>query len=286
MDYSEAWNKIVRRTEKIKSKNEEVVQYAWETHFEDMFGYNPEDIESQRPVQMGSTKRTDVVIKNNNNDLFVVEFKRHELSFNDKMQNQLFSYLDREKIDIGILVCDKLYIYSYDFTQKNKFFRLEIPFEHNHSGGMEFLRMFSKENFDKQTIKIFIKDAHQKQLTNPAQPPNPPQPPKPHTYTVDGHTVVGHNGAVRYTVELYITRNKGITFQKLQSDFPDSIAKPFGKMIRDHEIITQNNGQKRTRFINTKLVDGTKIAVSTQWTHQNMKSFIKQARKLGIDIQQ
>lgn len=162
MNYSEAWNKIVRRTEKIKSKNEEVVQYAWETHFEDMFGYNPEDIESQRPVQMGSTKRTDVVIKNNNNDLFVVEFKRHELSFNDKMQNQLFSYLDREKIDIGILVCDKLYIYDYDFTEKDKFIRLEIPLKPDHSDGVKFLELFSKANFNKQTIKDFIKEASER----------------------------------------------------------------------------------------------------------------------------
>lgn len=140
---------------------EEIVQKTWEVLFKLCFGYPKTDIDSQRSVKMGvMTKRADIVIKNDTEDLFVVELKRHTLHDG---QAQLFSYLNQLKIDLGILVCDNLYIYDYDFTAKeNSYSVLEIPFTQDNTNGSRFVELFSKDNFDKQKIKDFIKESNQK----------------------------------------------------------------------------------------------------------------------------
>lgn len=106
------------------------------------------------------TKRANIVIRNDTEDLFVVELKRHTLHDG---QAQLFSYLNQLKIDMGILVCDNLYIYDYDFIAKEDSYSvLEIPFTQSNPNGSRFVELFSKDNFDKQKIKDFIKESNQK----------------------------------------------------------------------------------------------------------------------------
>ena len=78
-------------------------------------------------------------------------------------QEQLFSYLNQLKIDLGILVCDKLYIYDYNYTSKgNTYSFLEIPFTPDNPNGSRFVELFSKDNFDKQKIRDFIKESNDK----------------------------------------------------------------------------------------------------------------------------
>lgn len=161
MQTSDSWNKIVSQYNKIRNNKEEVVQASWEFIFSTLFNYSDPEIDSQRPVQMGSTpKYPDIIIKNENEDLFVVELKQHTLH---KGQDQLISYLNQLKVNIGILVCDNLYIYDFDYTaRENAYSVLEIPFTQDNPNGSKFIELFSKENFDKQKIKDFIKESNNK----------------------------------------------------------------------------------------------------------------------------
>lgn len=161
MQSTDSWNKIVSQYNKIRNNKEEVVQASWEFIFSTLFNYSDSEIDSQRPVQMGSTpKYPDIIIKNENEDLFVVELKQHTLH---KGQDQLISYLNQLKVNIGILVCDNLYIYDFDYTSReNAYSVLEIPFVQDNPNGIRFVELFSKDNFDKQKIKDFIRESNDK----------------------------------------------------------------------------------------------------------------------------
>ena len=161
MSYVELWNEIVSEYDDNLKRHEDIVQKTWEMLFKLCFKYSKSEIDPQRPVQMGSTpKYPDIIIKNDNEDLFIVELKRHALH---EGQEQLFSYLNQLKVDLGVLVCDNLYVYDYDFTAKTDAYSvLEIPFAKDDSNGARFVELFSKENFDKQKIKDFINEGNAK----------------------------------------------------------------------------------------------------------------------------
>lgn len=161
MPYEAYWNEIVSEYNDNLNCKEEIVQKTWEVLFKLCFGYSKPDIDSQRSVKMGvMTKRADIVVKNGGEDLFIVELKRHALH---EGQEQLFSYLNQLKVDLGVLVCDNLYVYDYDFTAKTDAYSvLEIPFAKDDSNGARFVELFSKENFDKQKIKDFINEGNAK----------------------------------------------------------------------------------------------------------------------------
>lgn len=166
MTYAEAWNKIVGYYEKYGTDLEEKIQTVWEDSvFSAILNYNTTEIDAQRAVQMGSTKKADIVVREDGKDVVVVELKRHTESVLGKGQDQLFSYLNQLKsVDIGILVCNKLYVYDFDFTKQNAENaenRLEIPFERDNPDGAKFVELFSKENFNAQNIKEYIQSQRQ-----------------------------------------------------------------------------------------------------------------------------
>lgn len=341
MNYSDIWNKIVDEYNKNKNKKEELVQRTWEMLFKFSFNYSDGEIDPQKSVKMGSTsKKADIVIKKDNIDIFIIELKRHTLHDG---QEQLFSYLNQLKIDLGVLVCDNLYIYDYDFTTQNKFTMIEIPFEHDNPNGVKFVELFTKDNFDKQAIKNFINEINEKhaaitkiqnelsqgliiellkkhfietmeisenEVKNVLQDYNISITKNTNTniatlspsctqsfsknsackdntqYTVNGEHTGGKGPTVYATVKLYIESNNGIGFEELKQAFPDHIAKPgFGKMIRRYEEVSKKEWEG-SRFNKEALIlsDGTKVAVSTQWTPNNMKTFIDHAATVGIDI--
>ena len=106
-------------------------------------------------------------------------------------------------------------------------------------------------------------------------------------YSVNGVPSGGKGPTTYAAVKQYANTHSGITFGELQAAFPDYMAKPgFGKMIRRFEEVGNNEwGGHRFNKHPILLSDGTKVAVSTQWTPHNMRSFIEGAKKLGIDIQ-
>lgn len=165
MGSKEIWNIIVKSVKDNIYKKEEIIQAIWNSTIFPLILDGSDCKNIEQVVPEGSTKKMDIVIKQNGNDVAVVELKQHTYSRNAKIglvtpQEQLFSYLNQLKcVNIGILVCDKLYIYNYDFTkndEENATNCLEIPFEKDSELGVKFVELFSKENFSEENIKEFI----------------------------------------------------------------------------------------------------------------------------------
>ncbi len=154
------WNKIVDYFNKYKNYPEQTIQKLWEQMFSEIFGYSNLDgeIDSQRNVVIGSKERAipDIIIRLENKDLFVVELKQANLNCGNE---QLFSYLKILKTDIGILICDKIYLYYYDYTKNDKDqIKLEVLFEYDNPDGEKFVELIEKQNFNKEAIKTYIEE--------------------------------------------------------------------------------------------------------------------------------
>ena len=162
MTSKETWNYLVDHYNRNIWANEDVIQRDWESFFADaeLFKYSriKGEVDSHRTLQIGSYKRVipDIILRKNNDDLFVVELKKYSLNFSEEREAQLFSYLKLLHISIGVLVCDKIYIYAYDFEKSEQENKLEIPFEKDNIDGIAFVDLFSKNMFSKDKIIEYI----------------------------------------------------------------------------------------------------------------------------------
>ena len=130
MDSVKIWNRIVEHYNANYSAKEEIIQKDWEQIFS-AFGYNSffGEIDAHRSIHIGSHQRTipDIIIHSDEGDLFDVELKQYNLPFVIEFENQLKSYLDLLHISVGVLVCQKIYLYVYDFS-KSKLKKISISF--------------------------------------------------------------------------------------------------------------------------------------------------------------
>lgn len=161
MTTTDKWNKIVEIHNKHINDKEDITQNLWENIFIEFFGFSRfnDEIERHRNIQIGSTERiiTDIILKEDDSDLFIVELKQHNLPKNKTMELQLMSYLKQLRLSIGILVCDKIYIYDYDYKKADdEQIYAVIDFERNSLDGERFIDMFSKGNFTKASVASFI----------------------------------------------------------------------------------------------------------------------------------
>ncbi len=160
MDILEKWNFLIEYYNKNQTAPEKIIQQDWENLFAEIFGYSKllKEVDAHRTMQIGATSRVipDIIIRSTqeNRDLFVVELKQHTILTG---YEQLFSYLKLLKVDIGILICNKLYIYDYDTDKDddNQSF-LEIEFTKDNPDGIKFVELFSKGSFNRQNVKDFI----------------------------------------------------------------------------------------------------------------------------------
>jgi len=164
MTAAEKWNRIVEHYNKNINATEDVVQSTWEKIFAEFFGYSSlaGEIDSKRSIRIGSIERmsADVIIKSKGADLFVVELKRYSQSFNTGIESQLFSYLKQLRNSIGILICNKIYVYAYDYNKgDDEQDRVEIKFKQDNPDGIKFIELFSKAAFNEQVTRAFV---HQK----------------------------------------------------------------------------------------------------------------------------
>lgn len=165
MDTTEKWNFLIEYYNKKQTAPEKIIQQDWENLFAEIFGYSKllKEVDAHRTMQIGATSRVipDIIIRSTqeNRDLFVVELKQYTILTG---YEQLFSYLKLLKVDIGILICNKLYIYDYD-TDKDDDNQsvLEIEFTKDNPDGIKFVELFSKGSFDKENIKQFIRERQQ-----------------------------------------------------------------------------------------------------------------------------
>lgn len=161
MNSIEKWNKLCDYFERYKYDAEEKIQKVWETLFSEIFGYSflDNEIESHRKIQLGSTERLipDIIIKNNETDLFMVELKREDLSVDESRKKQLYSYLKQEHNDLGILVCNQICLIKYDYSiSDDEQLCCIIDFKKNNPLGVKFIEIFEKRNFNKEKAMEFI----------------------------------------------------------------------------------------------------------------------------------
>lgn len=161
--WKDVWNKLVDDYRENRDSEEAKVQESWEELLRDsgIFGYSKSnrEVRSQLSARIGSKDRVipDIVVEKNGEKRFVVELKRYSSPFDKNFESQLFSYLTNVDIHcpIGVLVCEKLFVYLYDFTS-NSYKSVGIPFERDSSNGIAFVELFSNGGFDFEKIKTFV----------------------------------------------------------------------------------------------------------------------------------
>lgn len=162
MTANEKWNLIVKEFDGHKSAKEDIIQRLGESIFAEIFGYSRlnGEIDSHRKMRIGSTERVvpDIIIKKitNEKDLFIVELKQPLYSFEQKYKEQLLSYMKLFRIDIGILICDEIWLFMFD--ENDNEISMKIPFSLDSENGCRFIELFSKGTFDDKLVKQFIEN--------------------------------------------------------------------------------------------------------------------------------
>lgn len=159
MDANKIWNKIVSEYELYKNYKEEEVQTLWEGYFSNLFEYDRQaDFLVQVPIHIGSTdKKADIILKTNNTCLCVIELKQYSYAKEIDYEKQLLSYMTHVDIHCshGILICNQIYLYKYNFLT-NKYINYVIPYIRDSKEGIEFVKLFLKENYNPEQIDNFI----------------------------------------------------------------------------------------------------------------------------------
>ena len=161
MDSKQKWNRIVELHKQYYKSPETTIQNVWENICVEILGFSRLDgeVDRHRNIYLGSTERVipDVIVKDSKKDLFVIELKLHNAVFEDGMRRQLFSYLKQLKVNVGVLVCEKLYIYGYDYSkQDSEQLCVEIPFEEDSVDGEKFVELFCKAGFSEGSVQKYV----------------------------------------------------------------------------------------------------------------------------------
>ena len=155
----EKWNLIVDGYRRYYSALELKLQAEWETYSTELFGYKKllGEIEAQRHVTVGSGNSIipDIILRINKQDVFDIELKQYSLPFSDSFETQLISYLNQTHLSVGMIVCNKIYLYYYEYASVT-INKIEIPFEENNADGIALMEMLTKESFSTKTIQEFI----------------------------------------------------------------------------------------------------------------------------------
>ncbi len=169
MNSTEKWNLITAGYKRLYSYSEAMVQAEWEMYCTDLFDYKKilHEIDAQRHLAIGSkgTIIPDIILCKNGADIFDIELKQYSLPFNEAFEKQLISYLNQTHLSVGMIVCNKIYLYYYEYSTIaiNK---IEIPFEADNADGVALVEMITKDAFSPDKIKEFIeeKKRHEKIL--------------------------------------------------------------------------------------------------------------------------
>lgn len=164
-NFNNTWNFIVNAVNNGMSYPETYVQKKWVDILHEILGYSKlfGEIKEQEKIFIGSHERTipDILITQNGKSLFVVELKCYNMPKQDKYVEQLKSYMKLLDLEIGVLVCNKLYIFCKDTNGEYPY--IEIPFEKDNKNGEWFVESFSKKNFNTDFIKDFILEYKKRQ---------------------------------------------------------------------------------------------------------------------------
>lgn len=111
-------------------------------------------------VPIGNSKyiQPDILIKNGDEAMFVIEVKRPVHSQTERERVQLESYMRQQKIEVGVYVGEHIEVFYDRPKSKDAVSVLRIPLEMNNKLGAKFVEKFSKEYFTKDAIIEFCEE--------------------------------------------------------------------------------------------------------------------------------
>lgn len=158
MNTQDKWNYIVKSYKQNYTKLENDVQKSWEDIFSEFFDYKKlyGEIVTKTYIQLGSRTALipDIILKKDGKNVVDVELKQYNLALDPHFEQQLVSYLKQLNLSLGIIICNRIYLYS--FTYPDIIDKIEIPFEEVNERGVAFVEMFNKNNFDADKIREFV----------------------------------------------------------------------------------------------------------------------------------
>ena len=125
--------------------------------------YNNEII-VRESIQVGASNRIspDLVLKSKElGNLFVVEVKKPSFEIDNlTFKGQLSSYMGIMRVEVGILIGNKIQLFlDGRFFKENGIILIdEIDFERDNNKGLNFVKLFSKENYNREKIENYAKE--------------------------------------------------------------------------------------------------------------------------------
>ena len=168
MTANEKWDLIVKEFNAHKSAKEDEIQRLWENIFAEIFEYSRlnGEIESHRTMRIGANERVipDIIVKDRKfgKDLFIVELKQPLFRGEQKYKEQLFSYMKLFRINVGVLICNEIWLFMFDKNDTE--ISMSIEFSSDCKNGCEFVEMFGKGSFDESKVNQFIKNDIEQRL--------------------------------------------------------------------------------------------------------------------------
>lgn len=109
-----------------------------------------------------NTIEPDLVFKSDKSEnLFVIEVKKPSVKLNSNFQDQLFSYMRQLKLEIGILIGEKIQVF-YDGavnSEKNPVLLESINFNRDSERGKFFVELFDKSKFTEESIDLYVAES-------------------------------------------------------------------------------------------------------------------------------
>ena len=159
MTYQEMWNFIVTEYQKLYNEKEEVIDRRWRQYCSEILGFAVlfDEIKTQVSIHVGVHDHAipDILLTIDGKTVFDIELKKYCYPFDIRFEKQLISYFNLTHIDVGMIICQQIVLYSYDYLN-NSIKKIFIPFEKNSKKGIKLIELLQKRSFVNSAIHSFV----------------------------------------------------------------------------------------------------------------------------------
>ncbi|GBU25198.1 hypothetical protein R83H12_01839 [Fibrobacteria bacterium R8-3-H12] len=157
----EIWNDLCFHINKHKNSLEKEFQRIVVSFFEKLgWSSHKGEIISQQTIPIGAAQRLipDIIIKENDKEVIVIELKKNNASNSSRTQQQLFSYMHQLKLKFGMFIGENLQFY-YDKPDDNgqPIEIFETDFTSDNEEAAKFISLISKP-FGEDKLLEFCND--------------------------------------------------------------------------------------------------------------------------------
>lgn len=119
------------------------------------------EIETEKNVPIGATNklRLDILIRLDEKKLFVVELKKPTNQGNERISQQLISYMLQLKMKFGLFIGENIQLF-YDVPKDDKhpIKLIEIEFSENNEDGYKLIELLKRDTFDEQKLLEYCEE--------------------------------------------------------------------------------------------------------------------------------